>query len=166
MPAADFCGTVTHLAVRSVASSATCRRPPEVSAITVERATAEFTLCVLDGLRTLRSIARSSDAHASYPVLVHQPASLLRASCQRRLTTTPERFAHPSPPSGWVEDLHLQVMTHARHTIKTTVPGQHCGFVFSPPTSSSNRRRWRARARPQNFREILPDHPIEHRPVL
>src|SRR5271165_1577969 len=26
------------------------------------------------------------------------------------------RFANPSPPSGWVEDLHLQAVKHARHT--------------------------------------------------
>ena len=28
------------------------------------------------------------------------------------------RFANPSPPSGWVEDLHLQAHEHARHTKK------------------------------------------------
>ncbi len=40
----------------------------------------------------------------------------LRASFRPRLTTTPLRFADPSPPSGWVEDLHLQAVKHARHT--------------------------------------------------
>ena len=29
---------------------------------------------------------------------------------------TPLRFANPSPPSGWIEDLHLRVVDHARHT--------------------------------------------------
>jgi hypothetical protein len=29
---------------------------------------------------------------------------------------TPLRFANPSPPSGWVEDFHLQAVDHARHT--------------------------------------------------
>jgi hypothetical protein len=28
------------------------------------------------------------------------------------------RFANPSPPSGWIEDLHLQALDHARHTTK------------------------------------------------
>jgi hypothetical protein len=28
------------------------------------------------------------------------------------------RFANPSPPSGWIEDLHLQAVDHARHTKK------------------------------------------------
>ncbi len=29
---------------------------------------------------------------------------------------TPLRFANPSPPSGWVEDFHPQVVVHTRHT--------------------------------------------------
>jgi hypothetical protein len=41
---------------------------------------------------------------------------LLHASFRPRLATTPLRFANPSPPSGWVEDLHLQAVKHARHT--------------------------------------------------
>src|SRR5215468_8618930 len=28
----------------------------------------------------------------------------------------PLRFTNPSPPSGWVEDFHLQATEHARHT--------------------------------------------------
>jgi hypothetical protein len=31
---------------------------------------------------------------------------------------TPLRFANPSPPSGWIEDFHLQAVGHARHTTK------------------------------------------------
>src|SRR6266566_476896 len=30
----------------------------------------------------------------------------------------PLRIANPSPPSGWVEDFHLQATEHARHTTK------------------------------------------------
>jgi hypothetical protein len=33
-----------------------------------------------------------------------------------RLAATPLRFANPSPPSGWIKDLHLQTVEHARHT--------------------------------------------------
>jgi metallo-beta-lactamase class B len=29
---------------------------------------------------------------------------------------TPLRFANPSPPSGWIEDFHLQAVVHTRHT--------------------------------------------------
>src|SRR5450631_3425608 len=53
-----------------------------------------------------------------YPVLVHKAAALLHASFRPRLATTPLRFANPSPPSGWVKDLHLQAVDHARHTKK------------------------------------------------
>ena len=49
-----------------------------------------------------------------HPVLVHRPACLLHASFRPHLTATPLRFANPSPPSGWVEDFHLQAVEHAR----------------------------------------------------
>jgi hypothetical protein len=35
---------------------------------------------------------------------------------------TPLYFTNPSPPSGWVEDLHLQAIIHARHT-RVASPG-------------------------------------------
>src|ERR1700716_2627547 len=54
-----------------------------------------------------------------YPVLVHQAAALLRASFRPRLAAAPLRFANPSPPSGWIEDFHLQALDHARHTRKS-----------------------------------------------
>jgi hypothetical protein len=44
---------------------------------------------------------------------------LLHASFRPRLATTPLRFANPSPPSGWMEDFHLQAVDHARHTERT-----------------------------------------------
>jgi nucleoside-diphosphate-sugar epimerase len=51
-------------------------------------------------------------------VSVRQVMALLHASFRPRLETTPFRFANPSPPSGWVEDFHLQAAVHARHTKK------------------------------------------------
>src|SRR6266567_9263420 len=51
-----------------------------------------------------------------YPVLVHRAAALFHASFRRSLTAAPLRFANPSPPSGWIEDFHLQAVDHARHT--------------------------------------------------
>ena len=53
-----------------------------------------------------------------YPVLVHQAAALLHASFRPHLAMTPLRFANPSPPSGWIEDSHLQAVDYARHTAK------------------------------------------------
>src|ERR1700730_15317814 len=75
-----------------------------------------------------RSFARSPNAHASDPVLVHRLACLLRASFRPRLAAQPLRFTNPSPPSGWVEDFHLQTIERARHTKEGRRP-------WSPPES-------------------------------
>jgi hypothetical protein len=64
-----------------------------------------------------------------YPVLVHQAAVLLHASFRPRLTATPLRFANPSPPSGWIEDFHLQATDHARHTKETRLRGGDVGLT-------------------------------------
>src|SRR5674476_1051348 len=72
-----------------------------------------------------------------YPVLVHRAAVLLHASFRPRLATTPLRFASPSPSSGWAEDLHLQAVVHARHTIKRppTEAASHLSLIhISEPT--------------------------------
>src|SRR5450830_243484 len=42
----------------------------------------------------------------------------------------PLRIANPSPPSGWVEDFHLQATEHARHTTKNP-RGPRGGFCLS-----------------------------------
>src|ERR1035438_6540474 len=48
--------------------------------------------------------------------------ALLHASFRPHLAVTPLRFANPSPPSGWVEDFHLQAVEHARHTQEKPAP--------------------------------------------
>jgi hypothetical protein len=50
------------------------------------------------------------------PVLVHRAAALLRAFFGPYLTMTPLRFANPSPPSGWIEDFHLQAEAFCRRS--------------------------------------------------
>src|ERR1700758_4337342 len=42
--------------------------------------------------------------------------ALLHAFFRPHLAMTPLRFANPSPPSGWIEDFHLQAVVHTRHT--------------------------------------------------
>ncbi len=37
------------------------------------------------------------------------------------LRRQPLRLANPSPPSGWVEEFHLQATKHARHTTKPLI---------------------------------------------
>src|SRR5467141_4110484 len=70
-----------------------------------------------------------------YPVFVHRAAALLHASFRPRLATTPLRFANPSPPSGWIEDFHLQAVDHARHTTKK--PPRGAAFRINAYKSAS-----------------------------
>src|ERR1039458_3341061 len=88
----------------------------------LQRATAEFTTSALDGYGLRGPFPARPAPYASYPVLVHRLASLLHASFRPRLTTSPLRFAIPSPPPGWEEDFHLQAVKHARHTTKGHSP--------------------------------------------
>ncbi len=83
----------------------------------LQRAAAEFTTSALDGCGLRDHLPARPAPYASYPVLVHRLASLLYASFRPRLTTTPLRFAIPSPPSGWIRDLHPPTVEHARHTM-------------------------------------------------
>ena len=84
----------------------------------LHRTPAEFTaqdfdgygLCCLSPTRPART--------ASYSVSVRQVTTLLDASLKPCLAATLLRFANTSPPSGCVEDFHLQVAEHARHTKK------------------------------------------------
>jgi hypothetical protein len=82
------------------------------------RTPAGFTAPVFDDSGLRSHLPARPAAAASDPVLVHQVAVLLHASFRPHLTMTPLRFANPSPSSGWVEDLHLRAVEHARHTEK------------------------------------------------
>src|SRR6266436_6345028 len=81
------------------------------------RMPAGFTVPALDGCGLCGSRPARPAGSASYPVSVRQAAGLLHAASRPRLAATPLRFANPSPPSGWIKDLHLQAVEHARHTV-------------------------------------------------
>ena len=72
----------------------------------LQRTTAGFTDTRLDGYGLCCSLPTCPRVQASYPILVHRHTPLLHASFRPRLATTPLRFANPSPPSGWIGDLH------------------------------------------------------------
>ena len=57
---------------------------------------------------------------------------------------TPLRFANPSPPSGWVEDFHLQAVEHARHTglAQTSDLGGLRSLAGTPKGVSSAKAFW------------------------
>src|SRR5262249_21810892 len=105
----------SRLATASVSLPRRKRRPPEVRSTAFAARPPDLpprSLMALD-FATTCSLVRPGRPH--YPVLVHRAAVLLHASFRRHLATTPLRFANPSPPSGWIEDFHLQAVDHARH---------------------------------------------------
>src|SRR6202451_382773 len=117
-PSADFCTAVRPPCDRLSPVAGTQHRPPEV------RPTA-FTARPPDlpprSLMTMDFAISSSlvrPGRPRYPVFVHRAAALLHAFFRPHLAMTPLRFANPSPPSGWIEDFHLQAVDHAWHTKK------------------------------------------------
>src|SRR5208283_1687020 len=115
-PAADFCRTV-RVNLHPQSRFRDMRQTSRDKTDRLRRATAGSTTSALDGDGLRCQMPARPAPQACYPVLVHRLASLLHASFRPRLATTPLRFANPSPPSGWVEDLHLQAVVHARHTV-------------------------------------------------
>src|SRR5664280_3660925 len=97
----------------------------------LQRTTAGFTDTRLDGYGLCCSLPTRPRVQASYPILVHRHTPLLHASFRPRLATTPLRFANPSPPSGWIRDLHPQTVEHARHTKTRAAPAWKTPKAFS-----------------------------------
>ncbi len=107
----------------------------------LQRTTAGFTDTRLDGYGLCCSLPTRPRVKASYPILVHRHTPLLHASFGPRLATTPLRFANPSPPSGWIRDLHPQTVEHARHTMPVHGKGGKNDETVFPtlPTDLGNR---------------------------
>ena len=108
-----------NLTIPSVASPRNAADLPRGKSDRLHRTPAKFTALALDGYGLRDLVLTRPTITASYLVPVRRVAALLHASFRPRLTTTPLRFANPSPPSGWVEDFHLQAAEHARHTEKS-----------------------------------------------
>ena len=128
--------------------STTRSRSPEVSSTAFSAQPPDLPpVPLMDmGFASIGPLARHRRPH--HPVLVHRLAPLLHASFRPRLATTPLRFANPSPPSGWVEDFHLQAVEHARHTKKG---GRHRAvplFVVAEITASAKTSRCNGRCFP------------------
>jgi hypothetical protein len=130
MPSADFCAVVRPPRGDLSPIIETQRRPPEVRPTAFAARPPDLPPRPLMTVDFAISCSLVRSGRPRYPVLVHRAAVLLHASFRPRLATTPLRFANPSPPSGWIEDFHLQTVDHARHTTKTP------GFVPGALTSS------------------------------
>src|SRR5438477_4624878 len=108
MPSADFCAAIWSPCGDLSPVAGTQRRPPEVRSTAFAARPPDLpprSLMAVD-FAIICSLVRPG--RPRYPVLVHRAATLLHASSGRRLAMTPLRFANPSPPSGWIEDFHLQ----------------------------------------------------------
>src|SRR5664280_2723380 len=118
LPSAVKASTICNWFFCRLSPIVTRRRSPEVSSTAFGAQPPDLPPAdLMDvGFAAFRPLARCRRPH--HPVLVHRLAPLLHASFRPRLTTTPLRFAIPSPPSGWEEDFHLPAVEHARHTKK------------------------------------------------
>ena len=118
MPSADFCAAVRPPCGDLSPESGTQRRPPEVRPTAFTARPPDLpprSLMTVDFAITCPLVR---PGRPRYPVLVHRVAALLHAFFRPHLAMTPLRFANPSPPSGWIEDFHLQAVVHTRHTSK------------------------------------------------
>src|SRR5579863_6653045 len=152
MPSADFCAAVRPPYDDLSPESGTQRRPPEVRSTAFTARPPDLpprSLMTMDFAITC-SLVRPG--RPRYPDFVHRAAALLHAFFRPHLAMAPLRFANPSPPSGWIEDFHLQAVVRTRHTIKMAglAPGHQSDFnrlvimsrsgLASPGTLSSHAR--------------------------
>src|SRR5665647_3838294 len=142
MPSADFCAAVSSPCDDLSLESKTQRRPPEVRPTAFAARPPDLPPRSLMALDFAITCSLVRPGRPRYPVLVHRAAALLHASFRPRLATTPLRFANPSPPSGWIEDSHLQAVVHARHTTQKS-PGATPGLCLDANNGNRSRRRSR-----------------------
>ncbi len=123
-PSADFCAAVRPPCGGLSPVAGTQRRSPEVRSTAFAARPPDLPSRPLMTLDFAISCSLVRPGRPRYPVLVHRAAALLHASFRPHLAMTPLRFANPSPPSGWIEDFHLQAVDHARHTTKRAARGR------------------------------------------
>ncbi|MGY3288890.1 hypothetical protein ACVWWP_001957 [Bradyrhizobium sp. LM3.6] len=119
MPSADFCTAVRPPCDGLSPVAGTQHRPPEVRPTAFTAPPPNLPPRSLMTVDFAISCSLVRPGRPRYPVLVHRAAALLHAVFRPHLTMTPLRFANPSPPSGWIEDFHLQAVVHTRHTAET-----------------------------------------------
>lgn len=124
-PSADFCAAVRPSCDGLSLVAETQRRPPEVRPTAFTARPPNLPPRPLMTLDFAINCSLVRPGRPRYPVFVHRAAALLHAFFRPHLTMTPLRFANPSPPSGWIEDFHLQAVAHTRHTTKN--PGMKAG---------------------------------------
>src|SRR5271169_2290334 len=102
--------------------SVTCRRSPEVSSTAFDAQPPDLPpVCLMDmGFAIIGSLARHRRPPIRFLFIGSRLCStLLSGPASRRVLFHLCASLNPSPPSGWVEDLHLLAVEHARHTKKS-----------------------------------------------
>ena len=137
--------------MRRPQSRGTRRRPPEVRPTAFAARPPDLPprpLMAVD-FAIIGSLVRPG--RPRYPVLVHRAATLLHAFFRPHLAMMPLRFANPSPPSGWIEDFHLQaVVQYSAHQQKARrdaglfgnsadLSAEHAGCITTLVVASSPR---------------------------
>src|SRR5216683_2476467 len=122
-PSADFCAAVRPPCGSLSLVAETQHRSPEVRSTAFAARPSDLPPRPLMAVDFAIGCSLVRPGRPRYPLLVYRAAALLHASFRPRLATTPLRFANPSPPSGWIEDFHLQAVDHARHTAGTPSQG-------------------------------------------
>src|ERR1700733_3964817 len=118
MPSADSCAAVRPPYDDLSPQTGTQRRPPEVRPTAFTAHPPDLPPRPLMTVDFAINCSLVRPGRPRYPVFVHRVAALLHAFFRPHLAMTPLRFANPSPPSGWIEDFHLQAVVRTRHTIK------------------------------------------------
>src|ERR1700716_507758 len=140
MPSADFCAAVRSSCGDLSPDSGTQHRSPEVRSTAFAARPPDLPPRPLMAVDFAISSSLVRPGRPLYPVLVHRAAALLHASFRPRLATTPLRFANSSPPSGWIEDFHLQAVDHARHTAVAIRPWSRSRRQAARPSTRFWRR--------------------------
>src|SRR6266478_250803 len=115
-PSADFCAAVRSPYDGLSPQTGTQRRPPEVRPTAFPARPPDLPPRPLMTVDFAITCSLVRPGRPRYPVFVHRAAALLHAFFRPHLAMTPLRFANPSPPSGWIEDFHLQAVVRTRHT--------------------------------------------------
>src|SRR5215471_2823164 len=121
MPSADFCVAVRPPYDDLSPVAGTQRRPPEVRPTAFTARPPDLPLRPLMTVDFAINCSLVRPGRPRYPVNFPSGAALLHAVFRPHLAMTPLRFANPSPPSGWIEDFHLQAVVHTRHTIRRPI---------------------------------------------
>ena len=116
MPSADFCAMVRSSYDDLSPVAGTPRRSHEVRPTAFPARSPDLPPRPLMTVDFAIGCSLVRPGRPRYPVIVHRAAVLLHAFFRPHLAMTPLRFANPSPPSGWIEDFHLQAVVHTRHT--------------------------------------------------